>query len=221
MFDEYKILALIIVIIFAGRSSFLDWNHVSTGSMRPAIIEGDRVVIDKWAYDLTLPFTSWKLANIGSPSRGEIIIFKKHDNPQLLIKRIVGLPGETIEIANNKVRVNDVQADYRALHKKGFNHLDLYTRTNNDFKLEVFEDSAHPIMVQKETNDHPSSSIKINIPDGYYFVLGDNRSSSIDSRNIGLIPREHVFGRARAVAFSVDYDNFYLLRKERFFKDLD
>ncbi len=189
--------------------------------MRPAIIEGDRVVIDKRAYDLTLPFTSWKLANIGSPSRGEIIIFKKHDNPQLLIKRIVGLPGETIEIANNKVRVNDVQADYRALHKKGFNHLDLYTRTNNDFKLEVFEDSAHPIMVQKETNDHPSSSIKINIPDGYYFVLGDNRSSSIDSRNIGLIPREDVFGRARAVAFSVDYDNFYLLRKERFFKDLD
>ncbi|MEC8645049.1 MAG: signal peptidase I [Pseudomonadota bacterium] len=221
MFDEYKILALIIVIIFAGRSSFLDWNHVSTGSMRPAIIEGDRVVIDKRAYDLTLPFTSWKLANIGSPSRGEIIIFKKHDNPQLLIKRIVGLPGETIEIANNKVRVNDVQADYRALHKKGFNHLDLYTRTNNDFKLEVFEDAAHQIMVQKETNDHPSSSIKINIPDGYYFVLGDNRSSSIDSRNIGLIPREHVFGRARAVAFSVDYDNFYLLRKERFFKDLD
>ena len=92
LFDEYKILALIIVIIFAGRSSFLDWNHVSTGSMRPAIIEGDRVVIDKRAYDFALPFTSWKVINIGSPSRGEIIIFKKHDNPQLLIKRIVGLP---------------------------------------------------------------------------------------------------------------------------------
>ena len=221
MFDEYKILALIIVIIFAGRSSFLDWNHVSTGSMRPAIIEGDRVVIDKRAYDFALPFTSWKVINIGSPSRGEIIIFKKHDNPQLLIKRIVGLPGETIEIANNKVRVDDVQADYKALHKKGFNHLDLYTRTKNEFRLEVFEDSAHAIMLQKETYDDAGSSIKINIPDGYYFVLGDNRSSSIDSRDIGLIPREQVFGRASKVAFSLNYDNLYLPRKDRFFKDLN
>ena len=189
--------------------------------MRPTIIEGDRVVIDKRAYDFALPFTSWKLINMGSPSRGEIIIFKKHDNPQLLIKRIVGLPGETIEIANNKVRVNEVQADYRALLKKRFNHLDLYARTKNEFKLEVFEDSAHPIMLQKETSLAADSSIKISIPDGYYFVLGDNRSSSIDSRNIGLIPREQVFGRARTIAFSLDYDNFYVPRKDRFFKDLN
>ena len=221
MFHEYKLLALIIIIIFAGRSSFVDWNHVSTGSMRPAIIEGDRVVIEKSAYDFALPFTSWKIIKTGNPSRGEIVIFKKHDNSQLLIKRIVGLPGETIEIVNNKVRVNETQANYKPLQKKLFNHLDLYTRTKNEFALEVFEDSEYPIMLQKESDHASGSSIKANIPEGYYFVLGDNRNSSIDSRNIGLIPREQVFGRAKLVAFSLDYNNFYIPREDRFFEALN
>ena len=129
----------------------------------------------------------------------------------------MGLPEETIEIANNKVRVNEIQADYQRLDKKRFDHLDLYTRTKNEFKLEVFEDSEHSIMLQKKTNDDASSSMKVNIPEGYYFVLGDNRNSSIDSRNIGLIPREQIFGRARTVAFSLDYDRLLYAKKRPIF----
>ena len=157
----------------------------------------------------------------GTPSRGDIVIFKREDNSQLLIKRIVGLPGETIEIANNKVRVNGVRANYERLDKKRFDYLDLYTRTKNEFLVEVFEDSEHSIMLQKKTNHNAGSPMKVNIPEGYYFVLGDNRNSSIDSRNIGLIPREQIFGKARTVAFSLDYDRFYVPRKDRFFSDLN
>ena len=221
MFHEYRLLALIIVIIFAVRSSLLDWNHVSTGSMSPTIIEGDRVVIEKSAYDFFFPFISRKVMKTGTPSRGDIVIFKREDNSQLLIKRIVGLPGETIEIANNKVRVNGIRANYERLNKKRFDYLDLYTRTKNEFLVEVFEDSEHSIMLQKKTNHNASSPMKVNIPEGYYFVLGDNRNSSIDSRNIGLIPREQIFGKARTVAFSLDYDRFYVPRKDRFFSDLN
>tara|TARA_B100001093_G_scaffold518317_1_gene602737 strand:+ start:1709 stop:2338 length:630 start_codon:yes stop_codon:yes gene_type:complete len=207
--------------IVAFRSSILDWNHVSTGSMNPAIIEGDRVIVEKSAYDFELPLTDWKAIKTGNPSRGEIVIFREQNSSHLLIKRIVGLPGETIEVLDNKVLVNKVQAHYQPLQKGFFNHLDLYSRTKNHFALEIFEDAEHPIMLQKKPNQTSNSPKQVDIPAGYYYVLGDNRNSSIDSRNIGLIPREQIAGRARKIAFSLDYSNFYVPRKDRFFKDLN
>ena len=207
--------------IFAFRSSVLDWNQVSTESMSPTIIEGDRVLVEKSAYDFALPFTSWKAIEIKNPSRGEIVIFKKQGSSQLLIKRIVGLPEETIEIVNNKVIVNKVQAHYKPLQRESFNHLDLYTRTKNEFELEIFEDAEHSIMIQKK-NDHAFAASKpLYIPAGYYYVLGDNRDSSIDSRNIGLIQREQILGKGQTIAFSLDYSNFYIPRKDRFLRDLN
>ena len=207
--------------IFAFRSSVLDWNQVSTESMSPTIIEGDRVFVEKSAYDFALPFTNWKAIEIENPSRGEIVIFKKQGGSQPLIKRIVGLPEETIEIVNNKVIVNKVQAHYKPLQRESFNHLDLYTRTKNEFELEIFEDAEHSIMIQKK-NDHASAASKpLYIPAGYYYVLGDNRDSSIDSRNIGLIHREQILGKGRTIAFSLDYSNFYIPRKDRFLRDLN
>ena len=207
--------------IVAFRSSVLDWNQVSTESMSPTIIEGDRVFVEKSAYDFAFPFTSWKAIEIENPSRGEIVIFKKKDSSQLLIKRIVGLPMETIEIVNNKVIINKVQAHYKPLQRESFNHLDLYTRTKNEFELEIFEDAEHSIMIQKKTDHAFATSKPLYVPAGYYYVLGDNRDSSIDSRDIGLVHREQILGRGQKIAFSLDYSNFYIPRKDRFLKDLD
>ena len=199
----------------------LDWNQVSTESMSPTIIEGDRVFVKKSAYDFVLPFTGWKAMELNNPSRGEIVVFKKLDSSQLFIKRIVGLPEETIEIVNNKVIANKVQADYKPLQSESFIHLDLYTRTQNEFALEIFEDAKHSIMIQKQTDHAFATSKPVYIPDGYYYVLGDNRDSSIDSRNIGLIHREQILGKGQKIAFSLDYSNFYIPRKDRFLRDLD
>ena len=164
LFQEYKLLVLIIMSIFAFRSSVLDWNQVSTESMSPTIIEGDRVFVEKSAYDFALPFTNWKAIEMDNPSRGEIVVFKKSDSSQLLIKRIVGLPEETIEIVNNKVIANKVQADYKPLQSESFNHLDLYTRTQNEFALEIFEDAKHSIMIQKKTDHTFANSKPVHIP---------------------------------------------------------
>ena len=199
----------------------LDWNQVSTESMSPTIIKGDRVFVEKSAYDFALPFTSWGAIEIENPSRGEIVVFKKEDSSQLLIKRIVGLPEETIEIVNNKVIVNKVQADYKPLQRESFNYLDLYTRTKNEFALEIFEDAEHSIMIQKKTDHALATSKSVYIPAGYYYVLGDNRDSSIDSRNIGLIHREQILGKGQTIAFSLDYSNFYIPRKDRFLRALN
>ena len=207
--------------IFAFRSSVLDWNQVSTESMSPTIIEGDRVFVEKSAYDFAFPFTGWKAIELDNPSRGEIVVFKKQDSSQLLIKRIVGLPEETIEIVNNKVIANKVQADYKPLQSESFNHLDLYTRTQNEFALEIFKDAEHSIMIQKKTDHDVATSKPVYVPAGYYYVLGDNRDSSVDSRNIGLIHREQILGRGQTIAFSLDYSNFYIPRKDRFLRDLD
>ena len=189
--------------------------------MKPAIVEGDRVVVEKSAYDFAIPFTKWKVFKTGDPERGEIVIFRGKGSSQLLIKRIIGLPGETIEIEKNKVRINKAQANYSPLQRDFFNHLDLYARTQHEFMLETFEDAEHSIMLQKKTSHASDSTQPIKIPTGNYYVLGDNRHSSIDSRNTGLVRRAQILGRAKAVAFSLEHDNFYIPRKDRFFKDLN
>src|SRR5258707_4743278 len=103
---EAKPLLITLLVLFAFRSAIADWNDVPTGSMKPTIIEGDRVLVNKLAYDLKVPFTTWHIAQWDNPKRGDVVVFYSPADEVRLVKRVIGLPGDRIELKNNEVFVN-------------------------------------------------------------------------------------------------------------------
>src|ERR1044072_7496236 len=98
-----KPVLVILIITSAFRSAVADWNDVPTGSMKPTILEGDRIFVNKLAYDLKLPFLGWRLIQWYDPSRGDVIVFASPADRTRLVKRVVGLPGDRIELVDNQV----------------------------------------------------------------------------------------------------------------------
>src|SRR5271167_2492909 len=112
---ENKSLLITIIILMAVRSAIADWNDVPTGSMNPTIVQGDRVFVNKLAYDLKVPFTTWHLAQWGDPKRGDIVVFFSPADGMRLVKRVVGLPGDKIEMVDDRLFINGRPADYEPL----------------------------------------------------------------------------------------------------------
>src|ERR1044072_7253680 len=108
---EIRPLLIVAVLLFAVRSSLADWNDVPTGSMKPTILEGDRIFVNKLAYDLKVPFTTWHLAKWSNPQRGDIVVFYSPHDGTRLVKRVMGLPGDTIEMRNDRFILNGKPVD--------------------------------------------------------------------------------------------------------------
>src|SRR5271170_4889031 len=100
---EYRGFAAFIVLMLVFRSALADWNSVPTGSMKPTILEGDRIFVNKLAYDLKVPFTTWHLAEWANPKRGDIVVFYSPEDGTRLVKRVVGLPGDVVELRNEQL----------------------------------------------------------------------------------------------------------------------
>src|SRR5436853_5878692 len=115
---EIRPLLILALVLFSLRSSLADWNDVPTGSMKPTILEGDRVLVNKLAYDLKVPFTTWHLAQWGDPNRGDIVVFYSPHDGKRLVKRVIGLPGDTLELRNDVLVLNGAPLDYGALDAK-------------------------------------------------------------------------------------------------------
>ena len=214
-----KSLLIVILVVGGFRSAVADWNDVPTGSMKPTILEGDRIVINKLAYDLKVPFTSWRLIRWGRPARGDIVVLFSPADGKRLVKRVVGLPGDTLVLRNNRLLINGAPLDYEPLAASSvgpFQHGDRPRRVLASERLGATE---HPVMI---TPDLPAmrSFGPIRVPDGDYFVMGDNRDESGDSRYFGFVPEDRIAGRATAVAASVDPSDHYLPRWKRFFRSL-
>src|SRR5881227_3277938 len=101
--QELRPLLIMALVVFSIRSSLADWNDVPTGSMKPTILEGDRVFVNKLAYDLKVPFTTWHVAQWDNPRRGEIVVFYSPYDGKRLVKRVIGLPGDTIELHHDRL----------------------------------------------------------------------------------------------------------------------
>ena len=212
---EYKGTILFIALMLVFRSSLADWNHVPTGSMKPTILEGDRVLINKIAYDLHLPFSNISVARLAEPKRGDIVVFNSKVSETRLIKRIVGLPGDRVAMLNNKVTINDNALEYQLQESSSI-------QPNKGIQVDLIEDLLgikHRIRVNKNSST-ASTFNTVRVPEDMYLVLGDNRDNSHDSRFIGFVPRAEIIGRSSNVAFSLDYENYFLPRKERLFKAL-
>lgn len=225
---EWRTVIIFLIVMILFRSAIADWNQVPSGSMKPTILEGDRVIVNKLAYDLKLPFTTWPLMQWNEPRAGEIVTFYSPRDDRLLIKRVIGVPGDTISMTNNRLYVNGQPATYRRLDSDIVDQLDAYHRTHHLFFYEQFGGIDHPVMIASDdvplrrpgpANDYHSFG-PVLVPRGHYMMLGDNRDHSSDSRVIGLISRDRITGRAHTVAFSVDYDDYYLPRKDRFVRPL-
>lgn len=216
---EIKPLLLLVLGICAVRSSFADWNDVPTGSMKPTILEGDRVWVNKLAYDLKVPFTTWHLAEWGNPARGDIVVFFSPADGKRLVKRMVGLPGDTVAMANNLIFINGKPATYAPLDTASLPDMEERLQSGHLFTMEQLGTRNHPVMISPQTNSIRSFP-PVNIPPGRFFVMGDNRDNSFDSRYFGLVERRRIVGRATAVVASLDRDHSSSPRWHRTLKPL-
>jgi len=215
---ENKSLLVFISLMFVFRSAIADWNEVPTGSMKPTIIEGDRILVNKMAYDLRVPFTHVSLYKRADPERGDIIVFDSEAAGKRLVKRVVGMPGDSVAMRNNTLLINNVPVVAELSGVRASSDGD----NSNDEKAELVEDLLgveHRIWIKNEGSVLSSFAPTI-VPPGFYLALGDNRDNSADSRVIGLVPRSEIVGRTRSLVISLNYDNYFLPRASRYLQVL-
>ncbi len=156
---EWRSLIIFLIVMILFRSTIADWNQVPTGSMKPTILEGDRIVVNKLAYDLKVPFTTWHLAEWSNPTRGEIVTFYSPDDEKLLIKRVIGIPGDVIKMRDNQLFINQKPATYSRLNIEIVNQLDYYQRSFHDFFKEKYVNDDHPVMLRSSPRKDQNRSL--------------------------------------------------------------
>ncbi|MGO4503088.1 MULTISPECIES: signal peptidase I [unclassified Dyella] len=198
--------------MFMFRSAVADWNVVPTGSMQPTIEIGDRIVVDKAAYDLRVPFTHVSLIHRADPQRGDIVVLDSSAAGERLVKRVIGVPGDQIALLQNHLYVNGKAADYRYTQVTGIRD------DREDPALYAMENTgqlSHAVRWSIAAQGHTHDFGPVTVPPGHYLLLGDNRDNSADSRYFGFFPRNEITGRATRVALSLDPGNHYLPRGDR------
>jgi signal peptidase I len=200
------------------RTAIADWNPIPSGSMRPNLLEGDVVLVNRVAYDLKLPLTDVVLAHLGDPRRGDIVTFISPADGKRLIKRLIALPGDVVEMRGKRLLINGVQADYQLL--------DSATEPMRDGSLLPVLHLTERLGKQQRSIQwlpdlsQASSFGPVVIPADQFLMLGDNRDNSADSRYIGFIPRKALIGRAERILVSAAIMDNWVPRTERFGKSL-
>lgn len=216
---EWRAVVVFLLVMFPVRSSVADWYHVPSGSMKPTIIEGDRVFVNKLAYDLKVPFTTYRLAEWDNPKRGDVVTCLSPVNGIRLVKRVVAVPGDTVEMRDNQLRINRKQAEYKELDGRWSVNMEPEQLRDSVFKEETVESLSHPIMITPN-RPAPRSFTPVVVPKGQYLLLGDNRDNSADSRYFGFAPRGNILGKATCVIASLNPNLLYLPRWGRFMEPL-
>jgi len=210
LWHEYRSFALFVILMLIFRSALADWNTVPTGSMKPTILEGDRIFVNKLAYDLRIPLTLISIYKFDDPKRGDIIVFDSKAADTRLVKRVIGLPGDVVEMRDNRLTINGIQARYSSVEHTA----------DAIFAIESYGEMTHRIELAPTGVSRFSTFGPVKVPEDRYLVLGDNRDNSADSRVRGFIPRGEIVGDAKTVVLSLNYDNYYLPRTDRFFHAL-
>jgi signal peptidase I len=195
------------------RTAVADWNPIPSGSMHPNLLEGDVVFVNRLAFDLKVPLTDVVVAHLGDPERGDVVTFSSPSDGTRLIKRVVAVPGDVVEMRNEQLVINGRAARYALV----------------DHTLEpVGPGLTHAVRLVESMGGKPRSIQllpdiaaardfgPVTVPKDQFMVLGDNRDNSHDSRYIGFVPRKLLIGRAERVLVSADYQGNWMPRTERF-----
>jgi len=213
--------SLVIAFLLATsiKSAIADWYVVPTGSMKPTIVEGDRIFVNKLAYDLKIPYTTWHLSVWDNPQRGDIVVFYSPKDNKRLVKRVVGLPGDVVAMRNNRLFLNGKIVEYDVFDEDEFSSMVRERGLRQHIYKENFGGRKHSVMITYG-RPSPRSFDQVDVPEGHYFMMGDNRDNSADSRYFGFVKRRQIIGRATSIVISLDADNRYYPRWNRFFSRL-
>ena len=205
---------LLFMLLFGVfRTAVADWNPIPSSSMRPNLLEGDVVFVNRLAYNVKLPLTDVVIARTGEPLRGDVVTFSSPADGTRLIKRVLALPGDRVEIRNERLVINGVESHY-ALEE-------VVQETTAEGRMdalrldETVDGRRHRIQVLPQRLVRRDFG-PVTVPRDAYMMLGDNRDNSADSRYIGFVPRHLLIGRAERILVSADYQGNWMPRTERF-----
>ncbi len=206
---------LVFLLVFGFfRTALADWNPIPSESMHPTLLEGDVVLVNRIAYDLKVPLTGVSIARLGEPQRGDVVTFNSPTDGTRLIKRLVGVPGDSVELRNDRLFVNGVAAEYR--DPMQYREPRDYAGSTLAVKAaETIDGSRREIQFLPEIDARRNFGPVV-VPADSYFFLGDNRDDSGDSRYIGFVPRRLLIGRAHHVLVSANFKGNWMPRFERF-----
>lgn len=198
----------VILIVFVLRSFLFEPFKIPSGSMIPTLQVGDFILVNKYTYGIRLPVFNVKLIEMHSPQRGDVMVFRYPEDPSLdYIKRVVAVPGDKISYQNKRLSINGTpvptvrQNDY--LHPERLHYSGQYSETIGSTSYQTLNDDEAPPYINgaiqfpgRENCSYNSSGVICIVPPGHYFVLGDNRDNSRDSRYWGFVPEENIVGKA-------------------------
>lgn len=195
------------------RTAVADWNPIPSGSMRPGLLEGDVVFVNRLAFNVKVPLTDMVLARTGDPRRGDVVTFSSPVNGTRLIKRIMALPGDVVEMRNEQLIINGQHASYIQVEQVLEPHRGELTpalRFDESFGGHSQRIQVLPVVAARR------SFGPVKVPADQFMMLGDNRDNSEDSRFIGFVPRHLLVGRAVRVLVSADIEGNWMPRMDRF-----
>jgi signal peptidase I len=196
----FPVLAIVLIL----RSFVAEPFRIPSSSMMPSLLIGDFILVNKFAYGLRLPITNKKFIAIGEPVRGDVVVFKPPHHPdQDWIKRVIGLPGDTVAYRDNTVFVNGKPFRYRDEGRyagKG-RGIDM---TGAHLLIEQLPGNPHPILERDDQPYFAQGEGEWTVPEGNYFVMGDNRDNSEDSRFWGFLPEGQLRGKAFLIWMNID-----------------
>jgi signal peptidase I len=198
----------VILIVFLLRSFLVEPFKIPSSSMVPTLLVGDFILVNKFTYGIRLPVANKKLIEIGRPERGDVMVFRFPEDPSLdYIKRVVGLPGDRLEYRNKRLSINGTPVpmkqidDYLSRERMQFSRRYVETVNGTGHEILLDEDAPASVMPARAyphaaNCNYNSSGVACTVPPGHYFVMGDNRDNSSDSRVWGFVPDENIVGRA-------------------------
>ncbi|MDP2787916.1 MAG: signal peptidase I [Pseudomonadota bacterium] len=212
--DYSKSFFPVILIVFVLRSFLVEPFKIPSGSMIPTLLVGDFIAVNKFTYGIRLPVVNKKIVELGAPQRGDVVVFRYPPDPSLdYIKRVVGLPGDKVVYKNKRLTINGKpivmkrEGDYFDAERLFYTPHYVEKLGEVDHKL-LIEEDAPPFVShvmpfpQRDNCQYSAEGVACDVPVGHYFVMGDNRDNSQDSRVWGFVPDENLVGRAFFVWFN-------------------
>ena len=207
---------LFLMLFGVFRTAVADWNPIPSASMRPNLVEGDVVFVNRLAYNLKVPLTDIVLHHTGEPERGDIVTFSSPRDGTRLIKRIIALPGDTVAMRDEQLVINGQAAQYSALDTVAETIVpgqQLQARRLSE--QGSGQAQAHRIQLLPQLPARRNFAA-VTVPAGHYMMLGDNRDNSADSRYFGFVPRELLIGKAERILVSANIQDHWQPRFDRF-----